>query len=255
MNQGQPTGEVYPTNYAITITGFLGHDNKLFDRTCPNCGGMYSSHHVSTCTKCGQPLTYITTGSGKPMSISEGTIYPSFTEKEKKRQAEAIANRKNGMDFIYRFKVFNFADDQGVLSPPKNHHLLKSGAQIKITIINHAIIPSWFLSGEGETKKAKVELMMPIYPQYGDNVKILRMPNTTREDEVITVDESMKPVTEGLDVIQNEINRLEAMIELRRREAGLPPKSSHPAQTVNQTVVNTTTTASGEGIDPFASAI
>ena len=35
-------------NYAFKIVGNLGHDNKLFDRTCSACRkGMYSSRQYS----------------------------------------------------------------------------------------------------------------------------------------------------------------------------------------------------------------
>ena len=162
----------YRTNYALKITGWLGHDNKLFDRTCPQCRGMYSSFDTSSCPKCGQPLTYITTKDGKYMSISEGTIYPSFGPKQKDRDEEAIRARKTGMEATYRFKMFAFEDEENVPpTPPDMHHMMRKGVMIELMIINHQLIPSWYQTKSG---KVKVELMAMIYPKYGDTIKILR---------------------------------------------------------------------------------
>lgn len=162
----------YNTNYALRIVGNLGHDNKLFDRTCAQCKGAYSSYIVNTCPKCGHGLTYITTEDGKPMAISEGTIYLSQGPKTETRDKKAISNRKNGLTPLYRFKTFAFADDSGVLGVPKDHQNMKSGAKVEVTIINHQAIPS----GPFVTKKSgqTIEMMLMVYEQEGDTVKILR---------------------------------------------------------------------------------
>ena len=75
-NNNEAVAEKFPTVFALKIVGYLGHDNKLFDRTCSKCGGMYSSKITQICPKCGQALVYILTAKGKAMAISEGTIYP-----------------------------------------------------------------------------------------------------------------------------------------------------------------------------------
>ena len=217
---GQPVGQEYPTNYYLRVVGHLGHDNKLFDRTCPNCKGMYSSLQMNTCPKCSQALIFIKTGDGKPMAISEGTIYPSFGPKQKERDAQAIANRKNGMPSIYRFKVFSFADEAGTLAPPVGHHLLKSGSQVEITMVNHQIIPSWYLSKD-DPNTPKVELMMMIYPQYGDGVKVMAGPKVAQNTTAITVDGAghVAPVDTTSQI--NEIQRLEGEIARRKKEMGI----------------------------------
>ncbi|KKL06286.1 hypothetical protein LCGC14_2597530, partial [marine sediment metagenome] len=125
----------YNTTYALRIVGNLGHDNKLFDRTCQHCKGAYSSYIISTCPKCSAPLVYITTDAGKPMAISEGTVYLSQGPKTEERDRKAISNRKNGLTPLYRFKIFAFADDNGVLGVPKDHQNMRSGAQVEVTIV------------------------------------------------------------------------------------------------------------------------
>jgi len=162
----------YNTTYALRIVGNLGHDNKLFDRTCQHCKGAYSSYIINTCPKCSAPLVYITTDGGKPMAISEGTIYLSQGPKSEERDKKAITNRKNGLTPLYRFKTFAFADENGILGVPKDHQNMKSGAQVEVTIVNHQAIPC----GPFTTKKfgQTIEMMMLVYERDGDTVKILR---------------------------------------------------------------------------------
>ncbi len=162
----------YSTTYALRIVGNLGHANKLFDRTCQHCKGAYSSYIISTCPKCSAPLVYITTDGGKPMAISEGTIYLSQGPKTEERDKKAISNRKNGLTPLYRFKMFSFADENGVLGVPKDHQNMRAGAQIEVTIINHQAIPC----GPFTTKKGgqTIEMMLLVYEDNGDTVKILR---------------------------------------------------------------------------------
>jgi hypothetical protein len=162
-------------NYAFKIVGYLGHDNKLFDRTCPACRkGMYSSREYSRCPKCGAALGYLTSGDGKAIAISEGTLYPAFGPKQEKRDADEVSKRKNGMAPVYRFKMFNFIDDHGVLIPPPEHDGCRKGAKVEILTMGHQLVPSWFMGKNPDgSKSAKVELLIMVYTNYGDYVKVL----------------------------------------------------------------------------------
>jgi hypothetical protein len=168
-------------NYAFKIVGYLGHDNKLFDRTCPACRkGMYSSREYSRCPKCGGALGYLTGGDGKAVAISEGTVYPAFGPEQEKSDAMAISKRKNGMQIKYRFKMFNFIDEHGVLIPPADHDRCRSGARVEIMIMRHQPVPSWFMGNDNNNPNSKtkvpwVEWMLPIYTNapYNDYVKVL----------------------------------------------------------------------------------
>jgi len=62
--------------FEITITGNLAHDNKYFNATCKNCGGLYDIDKEVNCPKCGSQLIYLTDKDDKPIGISEGTFYP-----------------------------------------------------------------------------------------------------------------------------------------------------------------------------------
>lgn len=227
QNQNQT---IFPTNYYFEIVGNLGHDNRLFDRTCPNCGGMFSSFQMSVCNKCNVPLVAITTGEGKAMAISEGTIYPAFGPKQKERNQKAINNRKNGMQPVYRFKVFSFADENGMVSLPQDHQRMKKGAMVKVSVRNHEIVPSWFLSS---SNVPRVELMMQIYPQYGDVAVVLKDAQAQAATQPVTIGPDGQPIPMDTSQEAAEIARLEARIaELRGQST--PQAAPTPTTTPTQ---------------------
>ncbi len=245
-----PAGQVFPTNYWLGMVGYLGHDNKLFDRTCPACKGMYSSYEMAACPKCGQPLTYITTEKSTPMAISEGTIYPSFPDTEKQRYLKSVGNRKGGMEAVYRFKVFSFADEKGVLAPPQNHHLMKSGAKVKIQIINHEFILDGFMSKENPPK-AKAEVMLMIFPQYGDTVEVQAAPKV---NPAVTVDAAGNPVPMNLASLEAEMVALEAKMIALKQAAAPAPVVNTPAPIVDAPAPLITDALTSLQVDPFGKA-
>ena len=183
-------------NYAFKIVGYLVHDNKLFDRRCPSCKGMnmYSSREYTQCPKCSGELTHLISADGKSMAISEGTIYPAFGLKQEKCDAATVANCKNGIPPVYRFRLFEFMDEHGVLTPPQYHDECRKGAKVEILTINHQLVPSRFLAKDpndpsGENKVLKMELMINVYTAYGDYVKVL----TELEYANKTVSHSVNP--------------------------------------------------------------
>jgi hypothetical protein len=162
--------------YAMKIIGRLGHDNILFDRACSRgCKGFFSSLEHSVCPHCNGELTYIKANGGKPMAISEGTIYPSFGTEQKEKDAKELARRVHGMESIYRFKIFSFMNDDGTFPLPENHTRLVKGAKVELVTMNHSILPSWYEGTDKKTgeKKVKLELMILVYSSYGDYVKII----------------------------------------------------------------------------------
>ncbi len=235
--------EKFPTIFAFKVIGHLGHDNKLFDRTCADCRGMYSSRITQVCPKCNKQLVVTTTKSGKPMAISEGTIYPSFWNKRKAQDAQAIGNRKNGMMPMYRFKVFSFADDNGILAPPTDHHRMLSGAKVEILIINHNLIPSWY---QTKNKEPMVELMIQVYPHFGDHVKVLAAPKSADASTMVPQDAAGNPVLPDVSHMQGEIDRLNAKIAAM--EGTAPAPQSIP--TTGTPVAQAAATAAAEM--PFA---
>jgi len=222
-------------NYAFKIVGNLGHDNKLFDRTCPACRkGMYSSRKYSRCPKCGGALGYLTNAEGKAIAISEGTVYPAFGPVQEKNDAMAISKRKNGMPIKYRFKMFSFIDEHGVLIPPADHDRCRSGARVEIMIMRHQPVPSWFMGKDdnnpnSKTKVPWVEWMLPIYTNtpYNDYVKVL----TDQEYASKTVSHNINPDGSPAPIanIDAAIDDLEARIAaIKAARSSQPPGPQAP---------------------------
>ena len=192
------------TNY-VRVTGRLLHDNKLFDRTCTQCKGMYSSYIHQVCPKCGAPLTFITTNSGVPMAISEGTISMSLGEGTRKRVQDNIQYGPY-VESEYRFKIINFGDKDGNLAPPSNHKNFRKGSIIEVCLVNHPIeVKKPFTTKEG---KVKVELMMNVYLKYGDSVKVLKQAEVAEA----TVSTPVKN-PQNNNPNQNRIDNMEKNIE------------------------------------------
>ena len=236
------TTEKRSINYAFTFVGRLCHDNLLFDRTCPSCSGMYSSRKQSTCPKCSKPLTYITSSDGKPMSMSEGTVDTIFGPLQDASDAKSIDRRKNGMHPKYRFKLFEFMDEQGVLTPPQHHSNCLSGAVVEIVIMNHQLIPSWFKTKEGVPK---VELMMHVFTNYGDTFKVLTAAERASRTVSHTVNADGSPAPINTPETNAKIAKLQAeMDELMGTKASPPSTNEEQLDAASSVVKNAT-------IDPF----
>jgi hypothetical protein len=143
---------------------------------------MYSSFVTANCTKCGELLTYLTTKDGKRMAISEGTLYPILGSR-KAKDAEQTNARKGGLHPVYRFKIFSFADGNAPLVIPEAHMHCNKSAMVKITIVNHQPIYSYF---QGKDQMHHVEVMLPVYPAFGDSIQLIQEPKeqATYEDKV-----------------------------------------------------------------------
>lgn len=157
--------------YGFAIVGWMAHNAFLFDRNCPTCHKMYSSFEHKVCPQCGGELGYITIPSGRKMSIMECTLYPNFNDATRRKNAEDTKARKGAVPITYRFKAFAFSDDEGVLSPPNEFHRMVKGALVSVRMYNHELLMTPFERRNGDTG---VELMVQVFPQFGDNVTILK---------------------------------------------------------------------------------
>jgi hypothetical protein len=115
----------------------------------------------------------MTTGKGKPMSITECSFYPIFGEETEKRWEADTAKRKGGMGITWRFKIFNYADNNGVLADHPMSMMLKKGATIELRVYNHPPFATEYVSTKFAGKKM-VEMMFVVYPNYGDSVKVIK---------------------------------------------------------------------------------
>lgn len=163
-----------PTNFAQKLVGNLAADAAILDRTCPNCKGIYHSLSTPACPKCNAALTYITTGEGKPMSITEFTFYPIFGKETRERWEKDTSKRKGGCGITWRCKIFNYADSNGVLGDHPLTMQLKKGARIEIKVFNHPPYATGFISKKHNMPM--IELLYVLYPKYGDTIKVLTKP-------------------------------------------------------------------------------
>lgn len=212
-------------NYAFKIVGFLGHNNNIFDRVCEGeCKRMYFSreHPDNTCPNCGGKLTYIRSADNVPMSVSEGTIYPAFGPKQESHDLDAIIRRKNGMRPVYRFKMFNFMDEHGFLDAPEEHSRCKRGAKVEIVTVNHQLVPSLFETKpkDGSPSELRVELLIMLYENYGDRIKILTDAEYSDKTHPYSVYKDGTPVPLVLDDDDAKIAAMEASIaEIKANKA------------------------------------
>lgn len=220
-------------NLAMKIVGWLGHDNNLFDRVCSQgCKGLFNSREHSVCPKCGQPLAYILGGKKKqPMAVSEGTIYPAIDKKRKEKDALEISKRANGLQPIYRFKLFSFINENGVLNPHPAHDRCRSGVKVEIVSMDHQFLPSGFVADDGT---AKVEILILVYENFGDYIKILSEAEYAKRvvTHPVYPDGTPAPVATG-DPLADRIAMLEHKIaQMTAVQTPQPPaQTSLPAQT------------------------
>jgi hypothetical protein len=112
------------------------------------------------------------------MSITEATFYPIFGKATKERWEKDTARRKGGLGMVWRFKIFNYADKNGILAEHPTTMMLRKGATVEIRCYNHPLFATGFTTKGGAPM---VELMCVIYPTYGDKIKVLKQPNTIIE--------------------------------------------------------------------------
>lgn len=221
------------------IIGHLAHDNKLFDVHCQSCGTIANSREVNgVCLKCGNPVSSILASNQRPMAISEGTIYPTMSDDDKKRDAENVAKRKNGMPIMHRFVLFSFANKEtGVLVEPPVHRYLTRGREIMIEV-NHTPIASWYKANDDSIK---CELRFVIMSNEGDKIQLLG------KKEV-----AAKPDTRNVVGVQPSPN-VDVGTQLASLQAQLNTlMTAQKAST--QPVIDTKTVAVGDDYDPFANA-
>ena len=153
----------------LQIIGNLGHNNKLFTKTCTAHGGIHEDN-VVLCPQCQGTLVAITAKNGRKMMVSEGTIYPLKTKDQQEREDKSIAKRKNAMPITYRFVILSFGDkENNIVTPPKIHPYLTTGRQVMIEI-SHAPIVSWFKANDGTIK---CEVRLGIIYNENDTIKLL----------------------------------------------------------------------------------
>lgn len=88
--------------YKHAYTAKIGF-TKVLDRTCAQCGGMYSSNEKSVCPKCNNQLVVPTfkakDGSVRPYLMTEVTLYPLMRQDDR-QDFEARTERAKGLGHL-----------------------------------------------------------------------------------------------------------------------------------------------------------
>ncbi len=194
----------------LQIIGNLGHDNKLFTKTCAVHGGIHEDN-VILCPQCQGTLVDIAAKNGRKMMVSEGTIYPLKTKRQQEMADQAIAKRKNAMPITYRFVILSFGDaENNVVTPPKIHPYLTTGRQVIIEI-NHEPTISWFKANDNTIK---CEMRLGILHNENDIITLLGKKEAARNQilpEEIAQPAAQAPINDVATQIANLQNSLDAL--------------------------------------------
>lgn len=192
----------------LQIIGNLGHDNKLFTKTCRTHGGIHEDH-VVVCPQCQVILVSITAKNGRKMMVSEGTVYPLATKSQQEREAQAISKRKNAMPVTYRFVILSFGDkENNIVTPPKIHPYLTTGRQVMIEI-NHAPIVSWYKANDGTIK---CEVRLGIMYNENDAIKLLGKKEAARNQILPEESVQAKAAQVAPDAVATQLANLQKQL-------------------------------------------
>lgn len=199
--------------YKTMIIGNLGHNNKYFDSTCSQCGGIYDSAIVKVCEKCGQTLIPITNSQGRKMAISEGSIYPLLSKEMKENQVKATDGCPNGMPIVHRFALFSFAGEDSIVPEHPLHKYLTSGRQIQLEV-NHEPVAKSFTNKDGRLCCEFRHALITGHP-YDDKITLLGQKTDEVNERVSTPAPSAPPAN------AEEIASLKAQIEQMEKRLGM----------------------------------
>jgi len=216
--------------YKTMIIGNLGHNNKYFDSTCSQCGGIYDSMKTRVCEKCGQALIPITNSQGRKMAISEGSIYPALSKEMKENQAKATDDCPNGMPIVHRFALFSFAGEDDIVPEHPLHKYLTSGRQIQLEV-NHEPVAKSFTNKDGRLCCEFRYAIITSHP-YNDKVTLLGR----KTDEVNARTSSPAQSAAAANPHADTITELKAQIERMERHLGMeqPQSPAEEPATINE---------------------
>lgn len=216
--------------YLKKVVGWLACDNVFLDRTCPQCGGMYSSVETKgVCPKCGAALVHITflksDGERRTMGMSQGTITEALSAEEEEKYAKQTKDAGGLLDMT-RFKLFSFSDGITTLAPHDLHRRCKEGVLIEVTIINHKEINRPYRITRAESNFVKrgwlkvgdivLEKMMLVFPSYGDSVQILggikSKGDVMVNEHIVTKNMPIQTPTRAPGALEKRIAEIEARL-------------------------------------------
>lgn len=145
---------------------------RVLDRTCGNCGGLYSSNEKSHCPKCNNPLHIPTRPSDtgpRPYCFTEVTLYPMMRQEMKDKHAKRTTASK-GLLYTLRMTVWGTYDkERDIVLPDKRTQYLVPKRTIRVLFNN----PPTLIPFTANDKSQKVEMKFTFDGHSGDQIEFL----------------------------------------------------------------------------------
>jgi len=157
--------------YRNEFTAKIGF-TRVLDRTCKQCGGLYSSNEKSHCPKCGQPVTIPTRQADdgpQAYCFTEVTLYPLMRQEMKDRHAKRTVAAK-GMLYVIRMILWGHYDkERNIVLPDKRSQYMVPTRTIRVLFNN----PPTLIPYTAKDGSQRVEMKFTFDGHNGDQVEFL----------------------------------------------------------------------------------
>lgn len=146
---------------------------RVLDRTCSQCGGLYSSNEKSHCPKCQQPLivpTHQTESGPRPYCFTEVTLYPMMRQEAKDKHSKRTAASK-GLLFTIRMTLWGRYDKVShEVQPDARTRYLVPKRTIRVLFNNPPTLLPFIAKADGSQR---IELKYTFDSHDGDQIEFL----------------------------------------------------------------------------------
>lgn len=197
---------------------------RILDRTCPNCGGLYSGYERATCPKCNANLVmpvYNTDEGPKQYCLTELTLYPKLPERVKKVH---LARTKSAKGLLYTIRVVlwgRYDKERNVVEPDARTRYLVPKRTIRVALYDPPV-PIPFTAKDGTQK---LEMHYVFSDRSGDQIEFLdekqessEMMAGAKTKETPTQTNTSTPV--DMSAVQAQLNTL---MEAFKQAGGVLP--------------------------------
>jgi len=179
---------------------------RVLDRTCPNCGGLYSSYEQATCPKCNANLVmpaYNTDEGPKRYCLTELTLYPKLPERVKKLHLDRTKSAK-GLLYTIRVVLWGHYDkERNVMEPDARTRYLVPKRTIRVALYDPPV-PIPFTAKDGTQK---LEMHYVFSDRSGDQIEFLddkqeatEMMKSANQDQKVANTDNKVPTKVPTDV-------------------------------------------------------
>ena len=157
--------------YRNEFTAKVGF-TRILDRTCSDCGGLYSSNEKSHCPKCAKPLVIParpTSDGPLPYCFTEVTLYPLMRQETKDKHAKRT-EAAHGLLYVIRVILWGTYDkERNIVVPDKRSQYMVPTRTIRALFNNPpTLIP--YTANDGSQK---IEMKFTFDWRLGDQIEFL----------------------------------------------------------------------------------